>query len=152
MVTAAEEAVYRFERFVLDVPRGVLLTADGEAIQLRYKSFELLRLFVENAGRLLDRDTINQAVWSGAIINDDSITQCVRDIRRTLGDEAQTIVKTVPRRGYVFAAKVTTSRGARAAQPISDAATLPDKPSIALLPFANMSDDPRAGVFRRRHG
>ena len=141
MVTAAEEAVYRFERFVLDVPRGVLLTADGEAIQLRYKSFELLRLFVENAGRLLDRDTINQAVWSGAIINDDSITQCVRDIRRTLGDAAQTIVKTVPRRGYVFAAKVTTSRGARAAQPISDAATLPDKPSIAVLAFTNMSGD-----------
>ena len=58
-----------------------------------YKSFELLRLFVENAGRLLDRDTINQAVWSGAIINDDSITQCGRDIRRTLGDGAQTMVR-----------------------------------------------------------
>ena len=124
-----------------------MLTADGEAIQLRYKSFELLRLFVENAGRLLDRDTINQAVWSGAIINDDSITQCVRDIRRTLGDAAQTIVKTVPRRGYVFAAKVTTSRGARAAQPISDAATLPDKPSIAVLAFTNMSGDHEQEYF-----
>jgi DNA-binding winged helix-turn-helix (wHTH) protein len=74
---------------------------------------------------------VNQAVWSGAVVNDDSITQCVRNIRRTLGDEGQTIVKTVPRRGYVFAAKVTTSRDERATQKISNAATLPDKPSVA---------------------
>jgi len=69
MATAAEDAIYRFEGFVLDIPRGILLTADGKATQLRYKSFELLRLFVENAGRLLDRDTIIQAVWSGAVVN-----------------------------------------------------------------------------------
>jgi TolB-like protein len=147
MATAAEEAVYQFEGFVLDIPRGILLTADGEAIQLRYKSFELLRLFVENAGRLLDRDAINQAVWSGAVVNDDSITQCVRDIRRTLGDDAQTMVKTVPRRGYVFAAKVTTSREERAAQKISNVATLPDKPSIAVMAFTNMSGDPDQEYF-----
>ena len=147
MATAAEEAVYQFEGFVLDIPRGILLTADGEAIQLRYKSFELLRLFVENAGRLLDRDTINQAVWSGAVVNDDSITQCVRDIRRTLGDDAQTMVKTVPRRGYVFAAKVTTSREERAAQKISNVATLPDRSSIAVMAFTNMSGDPDQEYF-----
>ena len=46
---------------------------------------------MENAGRLLDRDSINQAIWSDVIVNDDSITQCVRDIRRALGDEAQAL-------------------------------------------------------------
>jgi TolB-like protein len=147
MATAAEDAVYQFDGFVLDILRGTLLTAEGEAIQLRYKSFELLRLFVENAGRLLDRDTINRAVWPGAAVSDDNITQCVRDIRRTLGDDAQTIVKTVPRRGYVFAAKVSASRDEHAAPPISNAATLPGKPSIAVLAFTNMSGDPDQEYF-----
>ena len=85
MATVAQNAVYRFEGFVLDTPRSILLTEDGEAIPLRYKSFELLRLFVENAGQLLDRDAIIQAVWSGAIVNDDSVTQCVRDTAGPLG-------------------------------------------------------------------
>ena len=147
MATVAQNAVYRFEGFVLDTPRSILLTEDGEAIPLRYKSFELLRLFVENAGQLLDRDAIIQAVWSGAIVNDDSVTQCVRDIRRTLGDEAQTMVKTVPRRGYVFAAKVTTSRDERADHNTANAAALPDKPSIAVLAFTNMSGDPDQEYF-----
>ena len=147
MATVAQRAVYRFEGFVLDIPRSILLTEDGEAIPLRYKSFELLRLFVENAGQLLDRDAIIQAVWSGAIVNDDSVTQCVRDIRRTLGDEAQTMVKTVPRRGYVFAAKITTSRDERADHNTANAAALPDKPSIAVLPFTNMSGDPEQEYF-----
>ena len=75
--------------FVLDLTRGRCLPLAGEPVPLRHKSFELLRLFVKNAGRLLDRDTINQAIWSDVIVTDDSMTQCVRDIRRALGDEAQ---------------------------------------------------------------
>lgn len=141
MDTATGEAVYRFEGFVLDLTRAVLLAAGGEEVQLRHKSFELLRLFVENAGRLLDRDRINQAVWPDVIVSDDSITQCVRDIRRTLGDEAQAMLKTVPRRGYIFAAKVTTSRERPTVEPTGNARPLPDKPSIAVLAFTNMSGD-----------
>src|ERR1039457_2515384 len=89
--------VYRFEGFSLNRTRGILRSRSGEEVRLRHKSFELLRLFVENAGRLLSRDRINQAIWSDVIVSDDSITQCVRDIRRALGDEAQAILKTVPR-------------------------------------------------------
>jgi DNA-binding winged helix-turn-helix (wHTH) protein len=98
-------AIYRFDRFVLDPSRGVLLSAEGQEIALRPKAFRLLRLLVENPGRLLNRDTIMQAVWSDVIISDDGITQCVRDIRRALADDAQRIVKTVPRRGYNLAAE-----------------------------------------------
>jgi TolB-like protein len=142
-----EESVYQFVGFVFDIPRGILLTAEGELIQLQYKSLELLRLFVENAGRLLDRDTINQAVWSSAAVSYDNITQCVRNIRWTPGDDVQTIIKTVPRRIYVSAAKVTGGREERAAQPIGNAATLLDKPSIAVLAFTNMSGDPNLEYF-----
>ena len=108
MDAVTPEAV-RFDRFVLHFARGVLLSVDGQEITLRPKAFALLKFLVENAGRLLDRDTIMQAIWPDRIIADDGITQCVRDIRRALGDDKHQILRTITRRGYVFAAEVTNS-------------------------------------------
>ena len=147
MKTSVGEVVYRFEGFVLDLTRGTLLSRSGEEVRLRHKSFELLRLFVENAGRLLNRDRINQAIWSDVIVNDDSITQCVRDIRRALGDESLAILKTVPRRGYIFAVKVTSHHEIGENQLIGGTPPMSDKPSIAVLAFANMSGDPDQEYF-----
>src|SRR5665213_310162 len=96
---------YTFDRYVLDLQRGVLLVADAECA-LRPKSFALLRLFVENAGRLIDRDEIMQAIWPGIFVTDDSIAQCVSDIRRALGGKGQQFLRTVLRRGYRFTAPV----------------------------------------------
>ncbi len=146
MNTAPLVATYRFDGFVLDIRRGSLLTAAGEARPLRRQSFELLRLLVENAGRLLDRDTINRAIWSGVAVTDDSIAQCVRDIRRAIGDDAQRILKTVPRRGYLLAADVIIARDAPTAPSLPGLA-LPDKPSLVVLPFQNMSGDPEQIYF-----
>jgi adenylate cyclase len=147
METAASKAVYRFEGFVLDLARGALLDAQGREAPLRAKSFELLRLFVTNAGRLLNRDAINKAIWADVIVTDGSIAQCVRDIRRALGDEHQQLLKTVPRRGYILTATIT---GGNEQQPTG--ATIeylppPDKPSIAVLAFTNMSGDPEQDYF-----
>src|SRR4051812_1077697 len=100
---------YYFDRFVLDLHRGALLALDGAELPLRPKSFALLQLFVENAGRLLDRDTIMRAVWPDVFVTDDSIIQCVHDIRRAFGDEAQGLLRTVPRRGYIFTVEVSRS-------------------------------------------
>ena len=147
MKTSVGEVVYRFEGFALDRTRGILLFRSGEEARLRHKSFERLRLFVENAGRLLTRDRINQAIWSDVIVNDDSITQCVRDIRRALGDESLAILKTVPRRGYIFAVKVTSHRDPGENRLIGGTAPMSDKPSIAVLAFANMSGDPDQEYF-----
>ena len=135
-------AAYRFEGFVLDLARGALLTSAGEEVALRPQSFLLLVLFVQNAGRLLDRATINRALWPEIAVSDDSITQCVRDIRRALGDEEQRVLKTVPRRGYMLTAEVSTvwHRPAEKAPPV-------DKPSIAVLPFLNMSGDAEQDYF-----
>lgn len=143
MSKASAVAAYRFEGFVLDLMRGALLTTTGEEVPLRRQAFQLLHLLVENAGRLLDRDAINQAVWPDVTVSDDSITQCVRDIRRALDDQAQRILKTVPRRGYLIAASVAIVRG----QPAVPSMSLPDKPSIAVLPFANLSGDPEQEYF-----
>ena len=146
MDAAPPVATYRFAGFVLDIRRGSLLTAAGEALPLRRQSFELLRLLVENAGRLLDRDTINRAIWSDVAVTDDSITQCVRDIRRAIGDDAQRILKTVPRRGYLLTTDVVIARDPPAASSLPGLA-LPDKPSLVVLPFQNMSGDPEQVYF-----
>ena len=99
-------AALLFDRFALDLARGALLADSGAEVPLRPKSFALLRLLVENAGRLLDRDTIMAGVWPDVVVTDKSIAQCVRDIRKTLGDETQRLLKTVPKRGFLLAAEV----------------------------------------------
>jgi predicted ATPase/class 3 adenylate cyclase/DNA-binding winged helix-turn-helix (wHTH) protein len=99
--------VYRFDCFVLDLARGALFTAGGVELLLRPKSFALLRFLVENAGRLLGRDAIMSTVWPGLIVSDDSITQCIHDIRRAFGDEAKGLLRTVQRRGYLLVAAVS---------------------------------------------
>jgi class 3 adenylate cyclase/tetratricopeptide (TPR) repeat protein len=113
--TTPRAAAYRFGGFTLDLGRGALLSDAGVERPLRPKSFALLKLLVENAGRLLDRDTIMTAVWPNVVVTDESITQCVRDIRKALGDEAQRLLKTVPRRGYLFAAEVSSAEPIMAA-------------------------------------
>ena len=147
MGTTARDTVYRFEGFIIDLARGLLLSNNGEEVQLRHKSFELLRLFVENPGGLVDRNRINQAIWPDVIVDDNSITQCVRDIRRALRDDAQTMVRTVPRRGYIFAAKVAAVVDHPETRSQAVAPPLPDRPSIAVLAFTNMSGRPEQEYF-----
>src|SRR5262245_64845073 len=143
---------WRFDRFTLDLARGALLDPDGAEIPLRPKSMTLLRVLIENAGRVVDRDAIMAAVWPGVIVTDESITQCVRDLRKTLGDEAQALLRTVPKRGYLLAAEAVPAE-TTAPTPRADAArpapvlALPDRPSIAVLPFQNMSGDADQDYF-----
>jgi adenylate cyclase len=102
MASLVERRVYRFGGFVLDCSREVLRTADGRPVLLRPKSFALLLLLIENAGQVMTRSTIMEKLWPNLFVTDDSITQCVLDVRRALGVEAQHLLKTVARRGYVF--------------------------------------------------
>src|SRR6478736_1724246 len=93
---------WRFADFTLDLGRHGLLGPDGTEIPLRPKSFALLRLLVENPGRVVDREAIMAAVWPDVVVTDESITQCIRDIRRALSDDAQSLLRTIPRRGYLL--------------------------------------------------
>jgi DNA-binding winged helix-turn-helix (wHTH) protein len=97
-----ERMVYRFGGFTLDPASETLRAADGVPVALRAKSLALLELLVENAGHLLTREAIMDALWPNIFVTDDSITQCVRDIRSVLGRNSTAMLRTVRRRGYVF--------------------------------------------------
>lgn len=139
-------AAYRFAGYTLDIERGLLLDEAGTEVPLRRQSFQTLQLFVENAGRLLERDAINRAIWPTVAVTDDSMTQCVRDIRRAIRDDSQQLLRTVRGRGYLFSPDVVIDR-APAAEVAGTALEVPDKPSLVVLPFHNLSDDPDQVFF-----
>jgi DNA-binding winged helix-turn-helix (wHTH) protein len=97
---------YSFEGNVLDLDRACLM-CKGREIKLRPKSFASLKYLIENRGRLVTKDELIQAVWPDSFVTDDSLVQCLRDVRRALGDDSQNYIKTVQRRGYIFDAEVT---------------------------------------------
>src|SRR5690348_17811398 len=99
---------YQFGDFTLDVARGCVLRG-GEEIKLRPKVYEALKYLVENPGRLIGKQELIQAVWPDSFVTDDSLVQCTVELRRALDDRKQLLLKTVPRRGYLFAAQVTQS-------------------------------------------
>src|SRR3979490_1368017 len=90
-----------FDGFMLDLTRGCLLRGTQE-IKLRPKPFEALKYLVQNPGRLISKTELIQTIWPDTAVTDDSLVQCLMEVRRALGDEAQQIIKTVPRRGYIF--------------------------------------------------
>jgi DNA-binding winged helix-turn-helix (wHTH) protein len=95
-----------FDDFTLDLSRGCLRRGDVE-IKLRPKSFELLRYLIENHGRLVSKEELIRSVWADTAVTDNSLAQCLIEIRRSLDDDSQTIIRNVPRRGYIFDARVT---------------------------------------------
>jgi adenylate cyclase len=149
--------MFQFEGYTLDIARNSLRAADRE-IALRRKSFELLRYLVEHPDRLVTKDELFRAIWPHVVVTDESLAQCVSEVRQAIGDSKQAIIATVPRRGYRFAAPVL--RVATVRQPALPTAESPpagsdsgpqslllDRPSIAVLPFANLSGDPQQDYF-----
>ena len=108
---------YHFAGFILDAERGALLQA-GREVKLRPKVYDALRYFVENRGRLIAKEELIQALWPEAFVTEDSLVQCLVELRRALDDRHQEVVKTVPRRGYMFAAEVTAD--AESSEPLPE--------------------------------
>jgi TolB-like protein/DNA-binding winged helix-turn-helix (wHTH) protein/Flp pilus assembly protein TadD len=97
---------YSFGEFTLDLERGALLHR-GADIELRPKSFEVLRVLVERHGRLVTKQELLDAVWGRVIVTEGSVAKCLIEVRRAIDDRSQRLIKTVPRRGYIFDAPVT---------------------------------------------
>lgn len=92
---------YYFEDFTLDLTRGRLLRG-SEEVKVRPKTFLLLTYLVAHNNRLISKEELISAVWPDTAVTDDSLVQCLKDVRHVLSDESQTLIKTVPRRGYIF--------------------------------------------------
>jgi adenylate cyclase len=127
---------------VVDLSRALLLDVAGHVIPLRRKAFDTLKLLVLNQGRTVPRDRMLQAIWPNATVTEESVTQCVREVRRAIGDLKGEVLRTIPGRGYVLDIQVATSAPVDAAP-----ADLENRPSIAVLPFTNMSGDPEQEYF-----
>lgn len=98
---SAAHRTYIFGEFTLDLDRGALLRA-GVDLTLRPKSFEVLCHLVQRSGLLVTKAELLDAVWGRTIVTEDSVSHCVSDIRKAIGDQSQEMIRTVPRRGYIF--------------------------------------------------
>ena len=100
-------STYQFGPFRLDVAERRLLR-DGEPIPLRLKVFDTLRVLVENAGRLVTKEELLQAVWPDTAVEENNLNHNVSILRKVLGEKAigQALIETVPRVGYRFVAEV----------------------------------------------
>ena len=81
-----DHRVFQFDRFELDLTRGCLRTND-RTIDLRPKALEVLCCLVQNAGRLVSKQELFEAVWPNVTVSDDSLVQCIRELRQKLSDE-----------------------------------------------------------------
>ncbi|SRR5216684_336827 len=109
------QRVLRFDRFTLDLTRGCLRAGDRD-IDLRPKVFEVLCYLANNAGRLVPKQELFEAVWPNVTVCDDSLVQCIGELRYKLGDNDRRLIKTVFRRGYLMDAAMST----QALQSLSD--------------------------------
>jgi DNA-binding winged helix-turn-helix (wHTH) protein len=98
---------FRFEGFSLDEPNRQLLGAEGP-VELNGRYFDALALLVSEGGRLIPKTRFMDEVWNGVPVTDEALTQCIKTLRRQLGDDATSprFIETVPKHGYRFIAPV----------------------------------------------
>jgi TolB-like protein len=148
---------FSFSDQILDVDRRELRRS-GELIALEPQVFDLLVYLVENRDRVVSKDDLLEAVWGGRIVSESAMTSRITAVRKAVGDsgKAQRLIRTVPRKGMRFVGVVREEQKPAASIDARPAATenppgpllsLPDKPSIAVLPFANLNGDPEQEYF-----
>jgi len=126
-------------------------------LHLEPQVFDLVVYLVQHRDRVVSKDDLLQAVWGGRIVSDSALTTRIKAARQALGDdgERQDLIRTFPRRGVRFVAEITeapkgtdsrTAAASNAAGP-GPSLALPDKPSIAVLPFVNIGGDPEQEHF-----
>jgi TolB-like protein len=151
--------LYRFEDYVLDAGRRELRRGPG-LVAIEPQVFDLLECLIRNRDRVVSKDDLLRTVWNRRIVSESALTTCINAARTAVRDsgEAQRLIRTLPRKGIRFVGEVREEDGpapVSTALPRPDDAAgelrpnlaIPDRPSIAVLPFANMSDDREQEYF-----
>jgi adenylate cyclase len=153
-MTAPGEA-FRFTGFRFDPGEGCLFRENGSGaatpVTLGSRAKDLLALLLDRPGELVTKDEIFAAVWPGIAVEEANLTMQISALRRIIDRERErgSCIQTIPGRGYRFVAPVTRAARSARADPAASkvGAALPDKPSIAVLPFVNLSGSPEQEYF-----
>ena len=156
--------IFRFGRYRLNTQLLELLH-DGTPVPIEPQVFDLLRLLIENRDRIVSKDEVIEVVWDGRIISDATLSSRVNALRRAVGDDGsrQEVIRTLPRRGFRFVQSVNfeDEESLNLTDDVADRIVeneersigvardkqQSDKPSIAVLPFENISGDPDQEYF-----
>ena len=133
--------VFRFAGFELDQRGDELRAPDGALVQLRPKARQMLRLFAANPGRALSKQELIEALWPNVYVSEDSLFQCIRELRAALGDERRQIIRLASGGGYVFTAAPAGPARAEAAS------SARGSPVVAVLPIVDASNDPHGATM-----
>ncbi|TNJ35795.1 CadC-family transcriptional regulator [Arenimonas terrae] len=126
------------------------LTRRGQPVPIGPQVFDLLLYLVQHRDRVVGKDELLDAVWQGRIVSESTITSHLNAVRKAIGDTGseQRLVKTVARKGFRFVGELDeAAKAAPPDGPATPALALPDKPSITVLPFQNLSGDPAQDYF-----
>lgn len=142
-----------FDDYVLDQQRREL-TLHGQPVTIGPQVFDLLLQLVCHRDRVLSRDELLAAVWNGKVVSESTITSHINAVRKAIGDtgEEQRLLRTVARKGYRFVGQLREVPAPAPKLPANEPLpppplALPDKPSITVLPFLNLSGDPEQDYF-----
>ena len=134
---ASSRQLLRFDSFTIDPLRGGVRRG-GVELTLRRQSFEVLQHLAERPRQIVTSEELTSAVWTARPADHNaSVSQCIREIRRAMGDDARWIIKTVSGRGYEFMADVVRFAPSPPETSISDPVILPDpvdSPAHAATP------------------
>jgi TolB-like protein len=133
---------YIFEDYVLDTDRRELRRG-GDLLGTEPKVFDLLVYLITNRERVVSKDDLIATIWEGRIVSESALTTCINAARSAIGDSGgtQRLIKTLPRKGFRFLGAVREEQKAAFSASTETPMELPDKPSIAVLAFANLSSD-----------
>lgn len=135
------DAIYTFEHARFDPRRGVV-EAGGRSATLRPRAAAVLLTLLERPREVVTKDELLRAVWADIVVTENSLAQCIRELRREIGDAEEKLIRTMPRRGYVLEADVSKAPGGEAPAPRAGG-----RHGIMVLPLANIGGDPGQDYF-----